>query len=687
MSFPAVLAAQHIAFVLCVTDASTGAPLVGATVRRSNASSSIVMRDACAPLRELRSGDTIDLTRSGFRSARVQLDQASDTVRVQLAPLTSSPVSARVHAKVHALDVQHVVADADRGVGLAVTQDVRDAQERGAGTAASLLALLPFTQLRTARGETGVSLRGARREQVVMTLDGMPLNDPATGLADVADIPLASLGSATVAPGSDPVGAGLGATGGVVALTTRAKELVTLRSGSFGQVQVEAAGTSDAAGARWNGAVGWRRARNDFPFVNAVGESPITEVRVNNDEAQLSLSGGVVHQRTQVTVLASTSERGMVGPANVRTYDHDRARTNRINARIQRSVASSVLSAGIRRFELAYRDPTRPVLDSRASAWAADLDWRGTLGPGTWRVGAGADRLQASGGLEQRRSRGFAAYGIDRSFAANDRGRLELGVRTDVVERLGAQPSGSAGVRWELMKVRGVRVGTLARVAQAVRVPTLYDLYFSNPQRLIVRALAPERVTLDGSTGLTAVAGSARRSFSTEVTAVTRTTRDAIVWFPGNFGWSPENVGREVLRGVETRSAFVYDALQIDGWLTDYDALLHSNGLRIPTPYVARLAGGTRVQHTLRVATISANTRYVGRRPYTAGPRDPFYELPAVWLVDGAVSHHRSVQRADVLVTLALDNATNAHWQSVRGFPMPGRNWSLGISLEPRRQR
>jgi len=35
------------------------------------------------------------------------------------------------------------------------------------------------------------------------------------------------------------------------------------------------------------------------------------------------------------------------------------------------------------------------------------------------------------------------------------------------------------------------------------------------------------------------------------------------------------------------------------------------------------------------------------------------------------------------LVSLALDNATGVRWQSVQGFPMPGRTWQFALHLMP----
>ena len=598
----------------------------------------------------------------------------TDSIRT---PLDSARAAIR-------LVTQRVVADQAAPVAgrTQAHMPVAAARERGAVSLNGLLGLLPYTTLRAARGESGLSLRGARREQVVVTLDGLPLNDPATGVADVSDLPLVSVATAAVIPGADPIGAGSGASGGVVALTTTAQRALAAHTGAFGQRGVEGAWLTRARGWRLNATAAWRDARNDFPFVNEAGVAPQRETRVNNDERRAVLGGGAVSTRSQWSALASFSERGMVGPANVRAYDADRSRVDRVVVRGQRLWASTLVTAGVRWFSLGYRDPARPALDSRARAAAADLEWRGTWRGGSWRAGTGTDGLRASAGVAQQRVRGFAAYGWQHRTR---RWEADLGVRTDVIERAGILPTVSSGLTWRAHGVVGGRqLLLLARGGQAVRVPTLYDLYFSSPQRLFVRALAPEQVTADGSVGLRVDMPTARWRADGELSLVMRNTRDAIVWFPGNFAWSPANVGQERLRGMEARAGISAAPVALSAWTTVYASTLHTGGLRIPAPYIPRVNGGALLQWRHRRTVVSGNARWQGARPYTAGPRNPAFELPAVVLFDAALA--RSFERGDMqtLMTLGLDNLTDARWQSVRGFPMPGRAWSLALTLQPR---
>lgn len=670
---------------VCARDASSDMPLVGASIRAPNGNTRTAT-GACLSVAKAM-GTPLLVTRVGYLPASLVVPSDATELTVPLIPRTGGPAGNDSRG-LTILAAQRVTAQAasrPESGRVQATVTAQQARAYGVGTMNGIIGLLPYTTLRSARGESGLSLRGARREQVVITLDGLPLNDPATGLADVSDVPLVALQSATVLPGADPLGAGSGASGGVLALATAAQQTFSVRHGAFGLAVGEGAWAGVVGQTRWHGAVSYRTARNDFAFVNAAGADPVTETRANNDERRTVFTGGVVRARTQWHLLVSTGERGMVGPANVRAYDNDRSHTTRVMVRGQSVIGATMLATGARAFQLRYRDPANPALDARASAWASDAEWRGGVGGGTWRLGAGMDGLSATGNVQQQRARGYAAWGWQRPTTATERLQTDFGVRTDVVERSGVLPTASVGQR---LRVRGGGAGShlvlVSRLAQAIRVPTLYDLYFSSPQRLDVKALAPERVTLDASSGLLGVwQGRAWRATG-EAQWVARDTRDAIVWFPGNFGWSPANVGRERLRGSEARVELHTAASTIGLWHTWYRSTLRSGGLTIPTPYVPSHSVGGQALWRLGANSLSAVVRYQGRRPFTAGPRNPLFELPAVTLLDVALTRRHVFTHLEALVSAGLDNAANVRWQSVRGFPMPGRGWSASLTLQPR---
>ncbi|HYW33349.1 MAG TPA: TonB-dependent receptor plug domain-containing protein [Gemmatimonas sp.] len=676
IAFALLLAAGADSSTVCVRDASTGGALLDAQAVDSTGRS-VLLAAECNRV----STGRWTIRRLGYEPRRVELSSQGGTVLVVLQRLSVGV------AMLDSVRVLAGAAGADAG-GVArttVTTGVEQARERGIASVNGLIASMPYAAPRSARGESGLSLRGARREGVVITLDGLPLNDPATGTADVSDIPLVMLGSATVALGSDPMGAGPGASGGVLALHSATGRVLTLRGGAFGERVAEGGYEGTAGGARLAAALSYRQAENDFTFDNDAGASPdgspTRERRVNNDERRGAVTLSAAGARAQALLLLSVGDRGMVGAANVRAYDADRSRTDRLLLRGQVAVGTATLVAGVRALQLGYRDPTRPVLDATSRAGAIDVEGRTSLFGLDARAGGGADRVTATGGIEQSRGRGFASLARTVGLAG---ARVEIGGRVDAVGSAGMQPSFNAAVhrRFEAGAKRSVGVG--ARVAQAIRVPSLYDLYFSSPQRLSVRALRPERVLLDAETNLSLSLPTTLGAMDLQGSLVARNTRDAIIWFPGNFGWSPANVGMERLRGGEARAALASPRSTLSVWTTAYHTNLSVGGLRIPTPYVARFAGGGSLLVHVAGSSGGAILRFNGRRPYTAGPRNVAFELPAVTLLDLSLSRRVHVGGSSALVALSLDNATGVRWQSVRGFPSPGRALAITLTLSPR---
>jgi hypothetical protein len=677
--------------VLCVRDAATGDEVTRASVRVDDGVPRR-LEGACR-LIALSAEQTVHVRRLGYQPWSGRRPADGDTLRVLLVPLAAM------------LPPSVTRGDGTSAAPMATRRTVDEARSVGVASSGALVALLPYTQPRSARGETSVSLRGARREQVAITLDGLPLTDPGTGVADVADIPLAALASATVAPGSDPLGAGPGAIGGVLALQSGQGRVLALRTGAFGAGSVEAA--TDVAFGAQRVRVGVARsvARNDFAFVNDASTTGrrFVERRVNNDVARHSLFASWTGMRTQLTLLGAETRQGLVGPVNVRDNDEDRASARRLLVRASTDVHGLLLGTGVRAFTLGYRDPARPQFDTEAHVIAAEVDARRTLRGLLWHAGVGVDRLRTSAGLAQARERAWLSAA--RAFDAIGL-RWQGGARLDAVtgnsraaaggaggDGAGTWPSLSLAVERPLGGTSRAATVVGARAAQALRVPTLYDLYFSSPQRLTVRTLQPERVLLDAELFVRwrptpAHGANAKGTLAVDAALVSRASRDAIVWFPGNFGWSPANVGREAVHGLELRAEWQRQRWLGSAWVTHYRAELTSGTLRIPTPYVPETAAGAVARAPLMATPLGAVEgslvgRWMGSRPYTAGPRDPFFRLPPVAVLDAALSLRRRAVHADWLVTAALDNATDRAWQSVRGFPSPGRSWSVALTITP----
>ena len=635
-----------------VVDAATGAPIVGAqlTARGAATRSDAEGRFAIAAI----AGDTIRARRIGYRETLAIIVERTVLIRMTSAATVLSSVAVR---------------DSTSVARLSVTRSTTDLHEQGTRTTGGAIAAMPFVSARNSRGESVISVRGARAEQVLVTLDGMPLNDPATGRADVSDVPLAALGGITVTPGAAATSFGSGASGGVVALTSGDAGVVSLSTSTLGGVSLEGAGalSSGRTHLRIGGAVS--RARNDFEFVNDAGARDTIERRVNADESHASVFASGFLRGVQFTALYAARDRGLGGAKNVRAYDDARETSDRRLARVQIGSERWLAHAGVRRLALHYRD-NAPELASDAFGTSVDAGVQTSARSVTLRAGATQEHTWGSTLPEADRRSAFASAGKrweTRAMVA------DANVRIDAVERFGEHVSPS-------LSAEGTgRIRPFARLGQGFRLPAFYDLYVPTPLGFVSTRVRPERVVADAELGLRV----AERNVTFSGSVFERVTDDAVVWFPGNFTWSPRNVSRERVLGAEAVASYTSTRLRIESWAAAYDTKLHTAEIDIPTPYVPTLTGGVNARLEFGRLVIAPSLSARGRRPFAVAAPSRELELPGVALVDLTVSYRTSTRAGTALLSASVINAGNTSWESIRRFPSPGRVWQAAITVKP----
>lgn len=108
--------------------------------------------------------------------------------------------------------------------GVSRTDIDMDEQFSAGEDVASAVSLAPGTQIRRLGGLgswAGVSIRGATFRQVVVAIDGLPLNPDGTGAIDLSTLPLAAFQQVQVYRGAVPLRFGVVPLGGVVNLRTQ----------------------------------------------------------------------------------------------------------------------------------------------------------------------------------------------------------------------------------------------------------------------------------------------------------------------------------------------------------------------------------------------------------------------------------------------------------------------------------
>ena len=235
-----------------------------------------------------------------------------------------SATSLSVTLAARPFNLEEIRAEARRDAPGTVRISRAEIERRGAQTAADALDGEAGLVIRR-RGPTGaqtVSIRGSAADQVLVLLDGAPLNDPVTGSADLSTISAAQIQSITVLKGSQSARYGAGAEAGAVLIESRSAAGPLGFRGGAGSL---GAWTGDVEAGSRVGAYAWsaggyaRGVDGEFRFdePEALGGGEAT--RVNNDLSEAGgfaaasgpLAGGVLRGRLGYTRL----ERGLPGLA------------------------------------------------------------------------------------------------------------------------------------------------------------------------------------------------------------------------------------------------------------------------------------------------------------------------------------------------------------------------------------
>jgi iron complex outermembrane receptor protein len=118
-----------------------------------------------------------------------------------------------------------------------------------------------------------VSIRGSTSEQVVVLIDGVPVNSPLGGGFDLSEIPLTGVDSIEVHRGFTPATLGSASIGGAVNIRTRTPEAGSslqgsLACGSFGTTEATALGSVATGPMRWVLSGSVFTSRGDFTYLD-----------------------------------------------------------------------------------------------------------------------------------------------------------------------------------------------------------------------------------------------------------------------------------------------------------------------------------------------------------------------------------------------------------------------------------
>ncbi|HSK19627.1 MAG TPA: TonB-dependent receptor [Longimicrobiales bacterium] len=535
-----------------------------------------------------------------------------------------------------------------------------------AGSVADVIARALGADLRArSPAQADVSIRGGSFEQILVLVDGVPVNDRQTGHfhLDVA-VPLDAVERVEVLRGPASAIYGSSAVGGVVNIVTRrgVSELRgRVQGGTFGSYAL----AGDAAHSRGATAV-----RIDAELDASDGHRDGTDHRTRQARASLStpLGSGVLNT---AAAYAARDFGASQFYAPFDSYEETRTATLAAAWRSQPRTVAIEPRVSFRQHEddfiLRRDDPSfyRNVHTTRETAAEIVTRWQARTGLSLAGGGEASHSRIESSSLGDRDEHQIAAF-AEAALGDASGGLLTLGVRLDRHSAFGTFVSSSAAAGYRLSPAFRLR----ASAGSGFRAPSWTDRYYEDPANIGSPDLEPERFwTAEIGTEITAGAA------VLDLAGFVRTARDLIDWGRPRAGggtepWRTLNVTEASFRGLEATgrvaaggiitltaraSLLSFEATQNDGFESKYalQPLTRSASLELALPVTAhgRLAIGG-----------SASRRADGTS----------------WETLDARASAR-VRRVELFADAT--NLLDASWPDVSAQPAAGRAFSIGMRM------
>ena len=615
----------------------------------------------------------------------------------------------------------------------AFTTVIRVDDFRGEVTStADLLSRTPGVQVRRFGGEgqpAEISIRGSTAAQVIVQLDGVPLNSAQSGGVNLATLPLSLLERIEVTRGGGSVQAGSGAIGGVVNLISRRpggerRSDASFTGGSFGSYRGSAATAGTARELEYVFAYDGFGTDGDWKFRRPVIDiggvviepDPATATRINDaaeTQSGLFAVGHDLGERAHLTLrdqlfFESRGQPGLdagsVGAAGQRQRAHERTTRNVLGATLEGSDLSpldvdATLDLWHRFQRTRFRDPevvpslgTTIETDDRNDQIGTRLGFErafpllGAQHRASLALDASSDALDSDSFQYLRRNAGGIVVQDD-AAAWDDRLRLVPALRFERTEGFGNEWLPRIGaiatpLPWLLIK------GNLER---SFRVPDFDELYF--PDRGYIRgnpALQPEQaVNADIGAKLAVPRIGPVQDAFVEAAYFHNDIDDSIVFLLVSPSLvEPRNTGAATVDGFEISGGFsVFAWATVSANYTHLDARIDATGSPLP----GRADDETNVR--IEVGPPSRAVRVIGEVQITS--EIPVSDsgntiLPARTVFDAAISVDlvrlgwwpAKLPARSVLLTLEGTNLADVAVRDAQFFPQPGRTVALRVETQ-----
>jgi vitamin B12 transporter len=319
-------------------------------------------------------------------------------------------------------------------------------------------------------------------------------------------------------------------------------------------------------------------------------------------------------------------------------------------------------------------------LSNSTDHWKGKLWKSGTINGGLTGAWSSSEVTEFIDYHEQVRASAYA--GFKKNLRAQD--EFCLMFREEMIDGKFIEPVGSV---WYYFSLRD-KLALRACVSHNYRVPTFNDLYWFPGGNRDLKAETSWTEELTIETGLE----KSHWKIHYAVTGYNRNVVNMITWIPLAAYWSPVNVAAVWSKGIEHRLRYEQRIgtcrtillLNADYTRSTYEKTDDPDDVAIGKQliYVPAWFGGASLTAEWKGFFLTYSQQYNDLRFTT---RDHVEWLPAYSVGSAAVgfnSHSKSSKTlSDMNIFLRCNNITNVNYEAVAWRPMPGRTFTIGLTL------
>lgn len=545
-------------------------------------------------------------------------------------------------------------------------------------------------------GTATPSFRGTGAGHTQIAWNGISINNPMLGQADLSLLPAGMIDNIKIFYGGASLSLNSGGIGGIINLESKpdwkdgTSVILSQETGSFGQYSGLISLRSGNTGFQTNTRAFYYAAENDFRYLNSERSSiPVWETRMNNQVRHKGLMQELYY-RWQRNVISAriwyqSAERNLPSSMLIQQQgtpekQSDESVRAMFNFNHDKATSAFFVTGSWIMNRLDYINTL------------ASIDSRNISNSFTFKAGAeksilSDSRLKVviSDELNNVNSNNYSGI-ITRNTTT-----LSVSVESYFSERLGTSflvreildgerlliPDFAAGIQFSVSE--SAKDVLKANISRNSRIPTLNDLYWTpggNPDLKNEYAYVSE-LSFEMNREISSVF-----NIVSNLSVFRNLIRDMVQWRPGAYSyWSAGNIQSVSSMGIETSLSLKYSynklACALDAsysFTRAYDE--GSDSEKSQLMYVPQNIANLSWQLVYKSTYATLNSNFTGKRFITA---ENTKFLPS-YIINSISSGYKIKIKASLIdLNLSVDNLFDVHYQSIAHFPLPGRTYSVKL--------